>query len=266
MSLTGKSPADTYKDILKVSNNNSGIDSTARAIESGDGTNSAITLSDRALKVRSYTDNTTAFTVRNLSGTTKFQVDTTNNQVKALGTHVNTQYAEFSIGNTEATAFSINTHEALCFQNANFGSLSGIPSFGTGTDPATTFTTAEGSGTRASDLVPVLWYVPDAISIDGVYGLEGADTATGDTTRMHLFSYTFTSGSTSALTSGTLLAHNHAGDEVGVANGGSEQAYLTTFTVDSASVAAGKVILAFFRSDSINSDYSLKIKIKYHLT
>ena len=261
MSLTGKSPADTYKDLLKVNNNNSGIDSTARIIESGDGSDTAITLSDRTLKVQSATDNTTAFNVANSGGSTKFNVDTTNDQVKALGTHVNTQYAEFSIGNTEATAFSINTHEALCFQNANFGSAGTIPTFGTGTDPATTFTTADGSGTRASDLVPIMWYVPDAISIDSVYGLEGADAATGDTSRMHLFSYTFTSGSTSALTSGTLLAHNSD-----VTNAGSEQAYLTEFTVDSASVAAGKVILAFFRSDSINSDYSLKIKIKYHLT
>jgi len=261
MSLTGKSPADTYKDLLKVDNNNSGIDSTARIIESGDGSDTAITLSDRHLNVQSATDNTTAFNVANASGTTKFQVDTTNSQVKALGHHVNTQYAEFTIGNVESAGFLANTHHPLCFQNANYALFTTIPAFGTGTDPATTFTTAEGSATRASDLVPVMWYVPDSIVIDAVYGLEGADTATGDTTRMHLFSYTFTSGSTSALTSGTLLAHNSD-----TTNSGSEQAYLSEFTVDSASVAAGKVILAFFRSDSINSDYSLKIKIKYHLT
>ena len=78
---------------------------------------------------------------------------------------------------------------------------------------------------------------------------------------MHLFSYDFTSGSTSALTNGTLLAHNSD-----VTNAGSEQAYLTTWTVDSASVSAGKVILAFLKSDSINSDYSVNITIKYHLT
>ena len=240
--------------------NNSGIDGTSRVVESGDGSNSAITLSDRALVVRPSTDNTQTLDVANASGSNKFKVDTTNNQVKALGTHVNTQYAEFTIGYTEATAFSINTHETLCFQNANYGALSTSPSFGTGTDPATTFTTAEGSGTRASDLVPVMWYVPDAISIDAVYGLEGADTATGDTTRMHLFSYTFTSGSTSALTSGTLLAHNSD-----VTNAGSEQAYKSTWTVDSSDVDANKVILAFFRSDSVNSDYSVNITVKYHL-
>ena len=49
-------------------------------------------------------------------------------------------------------------------------------------------------------------------------------------------------------------------------NGGSEQPYLSTWTVDSAAVTSGKVILAFFKSDSINSDYSVQIKVKYHLT
>ena len=132
--------------------------------------------------------------------------------------------------------------------------------FGTGTEPATSFTTADSAIADACLLVPVMWYLPDAISIDAVYGIEGANNSSGDTTRMHLYSYTFNSGSTSALTDGTLLAHNSD-----VTNAGSEQAYLSTFTVDSANVAAGKVILAFFRSDSINSDYSISIKVKYHL-
>ena len=260
MSLTGKSQADTYKDLLKVNNNKSGIDGTSRTIESGDGSDTAITLSDRHLNVLSATDNTTAFNVANSGGSTKFQVDTTNDQVKALGTHDNTQYANFAVNVGSSPSFADATHHPLPLFT-EYSDKSNPPAFGTGTDPATTFTTAEGNATRSSDLVPCLWYVSDAISIDAVYGLEGADTATGDTTRMHLFSYTFTSGSTSALTGGTLLAHN---DDV--TNAGSEQAYLSTFTVDSASVAAGKVILAFFKSDSINSDYSLNIKIRYHLT
>ena len=77
---------------------------------------------------------------------------------------------------------------------------------------------------------------------------------------MHLMSYTFNRGSTSALTSGTLLAHNSD-----VTNSGSEQGYKSTFTVDSANVASGKVIMAFMRADSINSDYSATIFIKYIL-
>jgi hypothetical protein len=57
------------------------------------------------------------------------------------------------------------------------------------------------------------------------------------------------------------LAHNSD-----VSNAGSEQAYLSTWTVDSASVASGKVILAFFRMDSSADNPSVSITVKYHLT
>ena len=171
-------------------------------------------------------------------------------------------YAIFGVGHLATAAYDANAHHPLPFASIAIGAASAQDDilFGTGTDPATTFTTADATATDAALLVPMMWYVPDNIFIDGVTSLEGANTATGDTTRMHLFSYTFTSGSTSALTSGTLLAHNSD-----LTNAGSEQAYLTTWTVDSASVASGKVILAFFRSDSVNSDYSISVTVKYHL-
>ena len=263
MALTGKTPKDTYKDLLYVDNSNTGVDNNVRKIKSGSGSSTSLFLSNKNLKVASAQNNTTAFLVVNQDNTTKFNVDTSNNQVKALGHHVNTQYAYFGVGSSDSAVFSANTHTALPFAGMQMGSslLQDNTQFGTGTDPATSFTTADGSLTDASLLAPVMWYIPDNISIDAVYSIEGATTATGDTTRMHLLSYDFTSGSTSALTNGTLLAHN---DDV--TNAGSEQAYLSTWTVDSASVASGKVILAFFRCDSTNSDYSINITIKYHLT
>ena len=261
MSFTGKSPADTYKDILNIDNSNSGVDSTARIVESGNGSETAISLSDRSLKVKSNTNNTTALDVSNASNASKFSVDTTNNQVKALGHHVNTQYAYFGIGADAQLGLLANTHYGIPF----FGMINKINTwnvdFGTGTDPDTSFTTANTESQYGSQLAGMLWYVPDNISIDGVYSTEGANAATGDTTRMHLYSYTFNSGSTSALADGTLLAHNSD-----VTNAGNEQAYLSTWTVDSANVAGGKVICAFFRSDSVNSDYTTNITVKYHLT
>ena len=268
MSFTDKKISEVYKDILHTNNSNTGISTTTKQITCGDGDGTALSLSNKFVGVQPSADSIATATVADTDGNVLFNVDSTNDLVKVgLGQHVvNTQYAKFAIGYTEASGFVDDTHQAIPYDSANYGLLgSSIPAFGTGTDPATTFTTAEGNATRASDLVPVMWLVPDNIAIDAVYSLEGADAATGDTTRMHLFSYTFNSGSTSALTSGTLLAHNHGGDEVGVANAGSEQAYKTTWTVDSADVAANKVILAFFKSDSINSDYSVSIIVKYHL-
>ena len=261
MSLTGKSPADTYKDITYVDNNNSGVDSTVRDIKTGNGSSTSLKVSDRSCIVTSSTDNTGAFYVQDSGENIKLQVDTTNDQVKALGHHVNTQYAYFGIGGGTSANYAGSKHIAILYQNMNVASTADNFELGTGTDPDTSFTTADGTNTDASVVVPCLWYVPDNISIDSVIGIEGGDSATGDTTRMHLMSYDFTSGSTSCLTNGTVLASNSD-----VTNAGSEQAYLSTFTVSSATVTSGKVIVATFRSDSVNSDYSLNITVKYHLT
>ena len=262
MSLTGKTLAGSYKDILQVDNSNSGIDTAVRVIKDGEGTASCAYLSDDLLRVIPQNDDTTAtLEVRTNSGTSVFKVDTTNQLVAASGNTVNTQYATFSIGYTEATNFVDDTHHPLTFSSANYGATTAsIPDFGTGTDPATTFTTSDTNKYRAGDIVPCLWYIPDAISIDSVTSIEGADNATGDTTRMHLKSFTLNSGSTSCLTAGELLAHN-----TDTTNAGNEQAYKSTWTVDEASVTGGKVILAFMRSDSVNSDYSVNITVKYHL-
>ena len=264
-SFTDKKLSDVYKDILHTDNSNTGISTTSKQIKCGDGDATALYLSNRNVISQPSSDTTTSFLINDTDGNRLLSVDTTNDLVKAsVGQHiVNTQYANFGIGSSESYNFADDTHHSITFQNANYASIVYPPAFGTGTDPATSFTTAEGNGTRGADLVPVMWLVPDNIAIDAVYSLEGADTANSggdETTRMHLFSYTFNSGSTSALASGTLLAHNSD-----VTNAGSEQVYKSTWTVDSANVDANKVILAFFKSDSISSDYSVNITVKYHL-
>ena len=192
---------------------------------------------------------------------------TTDANTKAGSTGTNTVggvtlYSYFGVGNSIFANVSTGTHVSIPFQGfPHSASVADNFELGTSTDPATSFTTADGSGTNASVVVSNIWYVPDNITIDSVIGIEGADDASGDTTRMHLMSYDFTSGSTSCLTNGTVLASNSD-----VTNAGSEQAYLSTFTINSASVSAGKVIVATFRSDSVNSDYSLNITVKYHLS
>ena len=262
MSLTNKTIANSYKDLLQVDNSNSGVDATLRNVKDGEGTGSSLMLSDDSTKViPSNDDTTTTFLVNTSGGTNVFKVDTTNQLVYGSGNIVNTQYTHFSVVTTHFSGALANTHYAVPYVNGNNNSTGIYIGLGTSTDPATTFTTADSSGQKASALVPVMWNVGDAISIDGVRSIEGADAATGDTTRMHLMSYDFTSGATNCLTNGTLIAHNSD-----VTNAGSEQPYLSSWTVDSAAVAAGKVILATYRSDSVNSDYSLQITVKYHLT
>ena len=260
--LTGKTIKSAYKSLLRVDDNANGIDSAVEAVTDGEGTKSALYLSDDNVVVFPSNDDTTsAFRVKSTDGTTSLTVDTTNHLVKAGGSllNVHTHFAYFHMNADWWASTLANTHYPLAF-NAN--GVQGLPAFGTGTAPATTFTTAEGSNTRAGDIVRCMWYIPNNIVIDAVTSIEGADAATGETTRMHLMSYTFNSGSTSALASGAVVAYNS--DQV---NAGSEQAYLTTWTVDTdeSTISAGKVILAFLRSDSVNSDYSANVYIKYHL-
>ena len=258
MSLSGKTIKNSYVDLLQLDNSNSGVPTSVTRIKDGAGNATSLMVSDDQVRVNPVNDDTiSALVVRTKSGSTVLSVDTTNELVSASGNTVNTQYAYFSVVITHFSGALANNHYAIPFANGNNASTSQYINLGTGTDPATSFTTS----TDAHKLVPVMWYLADNITIDAVYSLEGADAATGDTTRMHLMSYDFTSGATNCLTNGTLLAHNSD-----VTNAGYEQPYLSTWTVDSSDVASGKVILAAFRSDSNNSDYSLSIKVKYHLT
>ena len=121
MALTGKSPAGTYKDLITLENSNNGVDGTLRNIRTGNGSNTSASISDRALKIKSATDNTTALDIQNSSGATKFVVDTTNSQVKALGTHINTQYAHFAQGVANTSANAAGYHYPLQFGGGTIG-------------------------------------------------------------------------------------------------------------------------------------------------
>ena len=262
MALTNTTIASTFKDILVIENSNNGFDTNIDQVKSGNGNGSAIHLSDRNLKVQPIADTTQTFRVNDKDNNALFFVDATNDAVYALNTHVNTQYAYFGINYRDNANYLANTHYPIPFSSSSGGAGStNDVDFGTGTDPDDSFTTADTDTQYAAQIVPMMWRVPDNITIDSITHIEGASLSTGDLTRMHLKSFDFTSGSTSCLASGTLLAHNSD-----ITNAGNEQAYLATWTIDSASVASGKVILCFFRSDSVNSDYSLNVTIKYHLT
>ena len=263
--LTGKSIASAYKSILRVDDDANGIDTTTEAVTDGEGTKSALRLSDDHLQIRPQNDDgTDTFVASTKGGTPLLSVDSTNSVVKAgVGQfNVLTQYAYFGIVTADSSGNVAGTHYPLIFGAGSGALVMGDQSnhFGTGADPATSFTTAAATDQTASELIRYMMYVPDNISVDAVYSIEGADAATGDTTRFHLMSYTFNSGSTSCLTDGTLVAHS---DDT--SNAGSEQVYKSTWNIDNASVAGGKVLICTFESDSVNSDFAYQAIIKYHL-
>lgn len=53
--LTGKRVKDTYKDLLQVSNSNSGVDGTLRTVSDGEGTGSVLAISSAAVSINSIT-------------------------------------------------------------------------------------------------------------------------------------------------------------------------------------------------------------------
>ena len=259
MSLTGKSPSETYKDITYVDNDNNGVTTSLKQVKTGNGSNTALQVSDRSLQVKSTTDNTTALDVQNASGTSKLLVDTTNNYVKANGEHVNTQYAHFGIGSGDSVFAGAlaNNHYCIPFNGYSNQALAGM---GTGTDPDTSLTIS----TTADDVTCCLWFIMDNITIDRVVWWSGADASSGDTTRCHLMSYDVDRNNTSAsgdLSNGVVLA-----DGSDITNAGYEQSYYQQMTIQSADVSAGKIVLFTFRSDSVNSDFSINATIKYHIT
>ena len=260
---TGKTYSSFYKNDLAMNQTtNTGVDATTRLVHDGAGQSTSISLSDDVLKVQPVNDSTAGTLLCNTSGgDTIFSVDTDNSKVLVNAGQVaaNTQYALFGHNYVDASAFVANTHYPISFVMGGGVSTNDID-FGTGTDPDDSFTTADTDTQYASQIVPMIWRLPDNITISSNSHIEGADNGTGDTTRMHLKSFDFTSGSTSCLTNGALLAHNSD-----VTNAGNEQAYLSTWTIDSADVNADKAILCFFRSDSVNSDFSVAVTIKYFI-
>jgi len=46
MSLTNKTIANTYKDLLQIDNGNNGVTTSTKAVKSGDGTSSCLSICD----------------------------------------------------------------------------------------------------------------------------------------------------------------------------------------------------------------------------
>ena len=121
MSLSNKTIASTFKDLLYINNSNNGFDSNIDQIRTGNGNGSSLFLSTNNFKVQPTADSTTNSVIYDKDGNILFQVDSTNDSVKALGSHVNTQYAHFGIVYGDATQYTANTHFAIPFAGVNGG-------------------------------------------------------------------------------------------------------------------------------------------------
>ena len=260
MSLTGKTKSASYKQILNVNNSN-GIDTSTRNIVDGEGTATAMSLSDDVFNIKPQNDDTTSpFKVSDKDGNALLNVDSSNDLVRAgIGQHiVNTNVKEFAMDFTEASPDTADTWHALTstFNHADANELE----MGTGSTPATTLTIA----TTAYIAVKHYWYVPFNIAIDSCNVLFGADEGGGDVVKFSVMAYTAdnANGSTSGdLSSGTEVCVSPAT----ITGAGREQIYYQALTVSTADVPVGKVIMACVAQDGTNADLTVNMQLVYHL-
>lgn len=259
---------DYWKRLLQISQTgNSAPDTTTRNVEGGDGTATAFNLSDDVVKVQPKNDDGSAFTVGSVAGTSAFNVNTSTFKITAGGnaTNVLTQYANFGIDNTSSASFTADNHFAIPFglsESAttflNMGS-STSSSFND-TNPASTLTLTNTTYATLSHY----WYLQDNITIDKVEWFSAADTATGDVLAAHLMKYDLDKGNSA--TSGDLSSGTVMFDGASVTNNGYEQMHYQEMDDQVTTARAGQVIIFTVASDTINSDYSIRCFVKYHIT
>jgi hypothetical protein len=261
MSLTGKTKASSYKDILQMNNSNSGVDATTRTVVDGKGDSSALKLSNDVVKVAPQDDDTAGtFAVTDNDNNALFTVDSSNDLVKAgIGQHiVNTQIKGFNLSSSNSQPTTADTWSMMAAMGQD--RFTTDLQFGTGSTPATTYTVA----TTAMDLVQAIWYLPFNITIDSVNVWFGQDAATGEAVKFSVMSYDIVTAPTSSggdLSNGAEVCVSPST----VAGFGYEQAYMQNLTISTADVDAGKVIMAGVSQASTNSDLTVNMQLVYHL-
>ena len=258
-SLGGKSPANTYKSLLKVADETNGISTSVSQIEDGEGTSTCASIGDDNLTIQPQNDNTTTtFRVRTSGGTAILAADTSNSCVKvgSTQTYANTQLLEFSAYRLVPVA---GTHYFVPCSGNGFNSLAMAElANGTGSDPATTFD----AGATTDELVNMLFYAPANLTVDGVKIMISTDTDTDTVCGVHLYKFTMVNaGGTSDgnLSNGTLLANARI---TGVDRNVIKTA---SATIDSSSVSADEVIACFVENETNTDDINIRVQVLYHI-
>ena len=258
-SLAGKSPANTYKSLLKVADATNGVSGTVSVIEDGEGTATCLKVAPHKLKLQPSTDNNQTFLVETVNGTDLFLVDTLNDLVKVGASQVSatTQLLTFSAYRIVPTA---GTHYYVPVQGmAEFGvGTAAEITGGTGTDPQT----SHDAGATTDELVNMLFNVPFNMTIDAVKVLASNDSDADCVYNYHLMSYDMVNDGTTNdgnLTNGTVLADGQA---TAVDRNVLKS---TDLTIQSSSVASGKVIACFVENETNTNDINIQVQVKYHI-
>ncbi len=249
-----------FKDLLKISNNNSGLTGTALPVYDALGNQSAISISTDALKIQPVTTNGSSFVVNNLAGGQRFLIDTTNNYAKFNSIHLNTMTKRWSVFDISPTQ---GAHHVMALNGAAGGEDSGSAdwaptSLGTGTDPATTNSI---SADAAQNILPAIWWTDYSINIDSVTVLASAAASTS--LNFHIMKYTMGTGSGAAagdFSSGAVLCD---GSALSVDD---DRIVKQTMTIGTSAVAVNSAIICTIENVGGTDDVSATLEMTYHIT
>ena len=258
-SLAGKSPANTYKSLLKVADETNGVSDTISQIEDGEGTASSLSVTRSQLQVKGLADSTGTLQVKKSGGASILKVDTSNNAVLVGSSLVN--------ATTQLLTFSAYRLVPYSSSHHTFVPVHGMSEFvqhvqeiqgGSGTDPNTTIDKT----TTTDELVNMLFNVPFNMTIDAVKVFASTDQDTDCTLNYHLMSYDMVADGTTNdgnLSNGTVLADGQA------TSVDRNVIKSTDLTIQSSSVTSGKVIACFVKNETNTDDINLQVQVKYHI-
>ncbi len=257
-SLAGKSPANTYKSLLKVADETNGVSGSASQIEDGEGTSTCLQISTTVAHFKPASDVNAALKVERANGDDLLTVDTNNSLVKVGTSQVSatTQLLEFSAMNYRPNA--AGSHMIIGRGSQEYVSAAQEQNLGTGTDPATT----KDLGANTQYQTTFLFPVPYNITIDACKALLSGDSDTDIVLNVHLMSYDMVNDGTTNdgnLSNGTVLAD-------GQATAVDRNVCKTVdCTIQSSSVTSGKVILCTVENETNTNDIHAQIQVKYHI-
>ncbi len=262
MSLANKSPKETYPDLLYVDNSGSGITSTKKPVNSGNGNVSCLELGTNSVRfIPQASNTTTAFVVKVLgsgSDGNAFQVDTENRRVLCGASQNNalTLMERFTVTNLTPVA---GYHHVMGLGSANY-SASGLTTIklGNSTDPAGSLDIS--SEVDTSNFVNSYWYIPGAIRVIEAHILVGGSAASSaQTLNFHLMSYAMdTSTNYGDLSDGTVvLSSNNITDA-------NEDVIKYISMTGGGDVAQNRILVATIESSGTEV-CSANMLIKYHL-
>ena len=130
---------------------------------------------------------------------------------------------------------------------------------GNGTDPATTLDFSAITDGDTEDIIAAYWYVPINCTITEVKALATTDGTTSETLRFHVMQYDLdTSSQHGDLANGVLKAHS-----ADIASLTAASLKVGAFTLDSADLTAGKIVIVTIEADDASDKISAQVFINY---